>query len=229
MAKFQAVERVWRAVRRWRWWAVGAAVMAAMVLVLPVAYAVHATRGKEFTVASAPSHRVAIIFGAGVLPDHRPTSFLESRLLAGAALYKTGKAKVLLVSGDNHTTHYDEPTAMRDYLMSRGVPKRAIVLDYAGYDTYATCYRARHIFRVTSATLVTHGYHLPRALMLCNRLGVQSVGVRADRTGASYSKSYWLREVLALDEAVLELTAHHKPAVLGPPDPGVANALRAER
>lgn len=192
---------------------------------IPV-YALWTSRGNIFNVSSVPKHSVAIVFGAGVYPDGTPTPYLESRLIVAIQLYRAGKTNVLIMSGDNSTMHYNEPAAMKRYAIRHGVPAAKIVLDYAGYDTYDTCYRAHAIFGVSSAILVSHGYHLPRALMTCRGIGVQSVGVRADRAGTSYSKNYLLREVLSLNKAGVQLLFKVTPGVLGPEDHSVTDALK---
>ncbi|HVU59967.1 MAG TPA: ElyC/SanA/YdcF family protein [Candidatus Saccharimonadales bacterium] len=207
------------------WWLAGVGVVVAAVVALPPLWAAVAARGEIFGVHTAPQRKVAIVFGAGVYPDGTPTPFLASRLRAAVDLYMAGKARVLLLSGDNRTTHYNEPAAMARYVEAHGVPASAVVLDYAGYDTYATCYRAHAVFGVTSATLVTHGYHLPRALLTCRSLGISSVGVAADQAGVRFSKLYLAREVLALDKAAAELSFKPKPAVLGSQEHGVQQAL----
>ncbi|HEB64831.1 MAG TPA: hypothetical protein ENJ02_04730, partial [Chloroflexi bacterium] len=139
---------------------------------------------------------VAIVFGAGLYRDGSPTPVLRDRLATAAELYALGKVEKLLFSGDNRTVYYNEPEAMRRYALQLGVPAETIVLDYAGLRTYDTCYRARHIFQVESAILVTQRFHLPRALYLCSRLGIRAEGVPADRQ--YYRKSarlFWqLRE-----------------------------------
>jgi vancomycin permeability regulator SanA len=219
------VTRVFLWLRLRAWWVVGiVGVLLVLISIAPV-YAAMASRGEIYSAAAVPKHGVAIVFGAGVYPDGTPTPFLESRLLAAIQLYKTGKARVLLMSGDNRTSHYDEPTAMKKFAVAHGVPARAVVLDYAGYDTYDTCYRVHYLFGVNSAILVTHGYHLPRALMTCNKLGIKSVGVKADRANSSFSENYLLREVLSDNKAVVQLTVKPKPAVLGPKVDSLANAL----
>ncbi len=213
---------LWAKARVW-WIAAAAGVLLVLIFIAP-AYADVASHGKIYTAADVPKHEVAIVFGAGVYPDGTPTPFLESRLFAAITLFKTGKARVLLVSGDNRTTHYDEPTAMKKFVVAHEVPARAVVEDYAGYDTYDTCYRAHNIFGVNSAILVTHGYHLPRALLTCNDLGVNSVGVKADRSDSGFSKNYLLREVLSINKAVVQLFFKPKPAVLGPKVDSVKSA-----
>ena len=111
--------------------------------------------------ADVSHHQVALVLGAGLTAKGTPTWFLADRLDAAIRLYRMGKVDGLLMSGDNHTASHDEPTAMRTYAIAHGVPAAAITLDYAGFDTYDSCYRARHIFGVQSAVVVTQS--LPRA------------------------------------------------------------------
>jgi vancomycin permeability regulator SanA len=208
-----------------RWWLVGTGIVLALLLFVMPVYATCTSAGKIYTVSTVPKHDVAVVFGAGVYPDGKPTPYLESRLIMAVRLYQAGKVKVLIMSGDNSTARYNEPVAMKRYAMRQGIPASKIVLDYAGYDTYDTCYRVHHLFGVSSAVLVSHGYHLPRALMTCGGIGIQSVGVKADRTGTGYSKNYLLREILSLNKAGVQLLLHSKPAVLGPKESSVSDAL----
>jgi len=141
-----------------------------------------AARGAIYREAGAvPRRRVAIVFGAQVLPGGRLSDALAYRVDAGIALYRAGKIEQLLMTGDNRTPEYDEPTAMRDYALARGVPSAAIVLDDAGLRTYDSCYRARAVFGVApnEAILVTQDYHLPRALFTCNQMGLRAIGFAA--------------------------------------------------
>jgi vancomycin permeability regulator SanA len=116
---------------------------------------------------------VAIILGAG-LRDGKPSLVLKLRLDGGIELYKLGKVKKLLMSGDNRFHEYNEPEAMRVYAVAHGVPNEDIILDYAGRDTYDTAYRAYHVFGVKRAILVTQQFHMPRALYLHRRMGIQA-------------------------------------------------------
>jgi SanA protein len=133
-------------------------------------------------VAAVPRKRVAIVFGAQVLPGGRLSSALAYRVDAAIALYKAGKVERLLMTGDNRTPEYDEPTAMRNYAVARGVPADAIERDYAGLRTYDSCYRARSVFgvRPDEAILVTQEYHLSRALFTCGKLDVRAIGFVAE-------------------------------------------------
>jgi len=170
---------------------------------------------------SAPQDRVAIVFGAGLWRDGSPSPVLRDRVATAAGLYFSGKVEKLLMSGDNTSVHHDEPGAMRDFALSLGVPDEDVVLDYAGRRTYDTCYRAREIFNISSAILVTQAFHLPRALYTCNMLGVKAVGVPADlRQYRGSSLAFWnFRETIATVVALWELHVSFPEPILGNPEP----------
>lgn len=174
-----------------------------------------------FQVENAPAKPVAIVFGAGLWRDGSPSPVLRDRIETAAALYFSGKVKKLLMSGDNRFLDYNEPGAMQRYALDLGIPEKDIVLDYAGRRTYDTCYRAREIFGVKEAILITQGFHLPRALFTCNMLGVNAVGVPA--SFRSYSRRlnlYWsLRELPATTSAFWEVFISQPIPVLGKPEP----------
>jgi vancomycin permeability regulator SanA len=192
-----------------------------LFLVLPRLVTAVYARGRQYPSTDAPAARVAVVFGAGLWRDGRPTPVLRDRVATAANLYFSGKVEKLLMSGDNSTVEYNEPAAMRDYALSLGVPDGAIVLDYAGRRTYDTCYRARDIFSVGNAILVTQGFHLPRALYTCNALGVPAVGVSADqREYRRRSMAYWnAREIVATLVAFWEVHVSRPKPVLGNPEP----------
>jgi SanA protein len=166
---------------------------------------------------------VAIVFGARVFPGDHLSAMLADRVAAGADLYHQGRARVLLMTGDNSTLDYNEPGAMKRHAISLGVPAEAIVLDYAGRRTYDSCYRARHIFQLDRAILVTQAFHLDRALVLCSALGVDAVGVAADYqrpegyrpASLRYSQ---VREIPAAMAALVDLLRRPTP-ILGEPIP----------
>ena len=178
-------------------------------------------RPKTYSSADVPARPVAIVFGAGLWRNGTASPVLHDRVQTAANLYFAGKVEKLLMSGDNRFVDYNEPAVMRDLAISLGVPQAAIVLDYAGRRTYDTCYRAKAIFGVTQAILVTQAFHLPRALYECNRLGVDSVGVVANL--GTYRKStqlYWnMRELLATVAALWDVNIGHPLPVLGNPEP----------
>ncbi len=171
-----------------------------------------------FTVDDSPDgYSVAIVFGAGLHWDGSPTPVLRDRVKAAVALYDQGKVQKLLFSGDNRFVDYNEPGAMHEYALELGVPDEDIVLDYAGRRTYDTCYRAKTIFKVDQAILVTQRFHLPRAIFLCDQLGIVSQGVESDlRAYSSYSLRYWnLREILATMSAMWDVWIQRPVPVLG--------------
>lgn len=193
----------------------------------PTLYAWGASTGRTYTSSTVPTRDVAVVFGAGVNADKTPSDYLKGRLDLAYQLWKTGKVKVILVSGDNGESHYNEPDVMRNYLIAKGVPAAKVVADYAGFDTYATCVRAIRIFGVTSATLVTQSYHLPRALATCRTLGLDAVGV-GDDTVKPYSEDVWragsLREYPAMVKMAYDLISHRVP-LLGARETSVDVAL----
>jgi SanA protein len=176
---------------------------------------------RTFSVASVPPRRVAIVFGAGLWRDGTPTPVLQDRVRTAANLYFAGKVEKLLMTGDNRFVEYNEPESMRQFAISLGVPDEDIVLDYAGRRTYDSCYRARDIFRVDSVILVTQEFHLPRALYLCNMLGVDALGVPADiQYYRKISRAIWnLRETLATLDAINDIMYKKPVPVLGDPEP----------
>ncbi len=159
--------------------------------------------------------RVAIVFGAAVYQDNLSV-ILEDRVKTAIALYKAGKVDRILVSGDNRRPEYNEPRAMADYLISHAVDQRDVVIDYAGRSTYETCKRAKEIFAVEQALLITQQTHLPRALFLANKLRIESYGVIADQQNYGGETSYQqMREVGASLKAFINIHWFPPPVVLG--------------
>lgn len=165
--------------------------------------------------------RVAIVFGARVYPDGRLSAMLGDRVETAVQLYHAGKVQKLLVSGDNRFADYDEPGRMMAYAIERGVPAADIQPDYAGRRTYDTCYRARAIFQLESAVLVTQEFHLPRALFTCRSLGLNAVGVPADLQPYHRHSITWstVREIPASLVALLDVIRRQPAPVLGEPIP----------
>jgi SanA protein len=191
------------------------------IVILPRPLTAWRARQLVYNIDQAPVKPVAIVFGAGLWRDGSPTPVLRDRVATAAELYFAGKVQRLLLSGDNRYIDYNEPGAMRLYALELGVPDEALVLDYAGRRTYDTCYRARDIFGVSNAILVTQNFHLPRALYTCRALGLNVVGVSADRRiYRSRSLAFWnLREVPATLAALWEVHISKPLPVLGDPEP----------
>lgn len=167
-----------------------------------------------------PSPRVAIVFGAGVYSDGRLSAMLEDRVRTAAELYRLEKVDRILVSGDNRFVDYNEPKAMREYLISHAVDPKDVILDYAGRSTYETCQRAVEIFGVKRALLITQEFHLPRALYLANQLGLESWGVIADyRDYGAVMEYQQARELAAEVKAMYNIYISSPATVLGNKEP----------
>ncbi|MBI5353464.1 MAG: YdcF family protein [Chloroflexi bacterium] len=195
--------------------------VALVVLFIPKLIVLLSASTRTFSVDKVPSDRVAIVFGAGLRYDGTPTAILKDRVETAVQLYQQGTVTKLLMSGDNSYVDYNEPEAMRQYALSLGVPDQDIVLDYAGRRTYDTCYRAKEIFQLESAILVTQSFHLPRALFLCNALGVEANGVAANNIYfRKISRFIWnVRELFATTQAVWDVYVTNPLPILGDPEP----------
>ncbi|MBD3280821.1 hypothetical protein GF389_04840 [Candidatus Dojkabacteria bacterium] len=159
---------------------------------------------KYDSVEEIEKEKIAIVLGAG-LWGGRPSPILEDRVLRAVELYKAGKVEKLIMSGDNRTIDYDEPTAMVNLAIENGVPEGAIQPDYAGRRTYDSCYRAREIFKVDSAIIVTQDFHLNRAMYICDSLGIEVQGFKADRQDYEDETWYEVRDNLATIKAIWEI------------------------
>ncbi|MGW0992042.1 SanA/YdcF family protein [Streptomyces sp. NPDC002520] len=205
------------------------AVVAVCVLaLLPATWLYVSTADRLRTTADAPRTDVAVVFGAG-LWDGEPSPYLAHRLDAAATLYREGRIRVVLVTGDNSREDYDEPDAMRAYLDKHGVPDRRIVSDYAGFDTWDSCVRARKIFGVHRAVLISQDFHIRRAVALCRSAGVDSYGVGV---AAKHDVTWYYggtREVFAAGKAALDAVFRPDPTFLGPREHGITKALAGAR
>jgi SanA protein len=185
------------------------------------------TRDRMLTrVEDVPPHPVAIVLGAGLWPDGSLTPILADRVATAADLYHAGAVQKLLFSGDNL-----EPQAMLVHAIRLGVPEQDIVLDPGGRRTYDSCCRARATFGVGRAVIITQRFHAPRALYLCDALGVDSVALLADRHDYTIRRFVWeTREHLALALAWWDVNVRHPVPVLGDPLPilGRDHEQRAE-
>lgn len=145
-----------------------------------------------------PAHNVALVLGTSPKTQQgTPNLFFERRMKAATELYKTGKVKKLLVSGDNSTRYYDEPTAMKNALIKRGVPEKDIALDYAGFRTLDSVIRANRVFGLSDCVIVTDDFHLPRALFVAKKQGMDADGFQTEPLPRSVSPWTYTREIAA--------------------------------
>lgn len=172
-----------------------------------------ATRRRIVEPERLPELPVALVLGAEVYADGRPSRFLRARLDVAADLYRRGCVQRVLASGDGRSPFYDETGGMRDYLVVAGVPEERVLLDPAGFDTYDSCLRARDVFGLRRLVVVSQRYHLPRALAICRALGVDAWGV-GDETARS-SRRTWghgVRRELAANLKLVWDVASRRPA-----------------
>lgn len=174
--------------------------------------------------ADVPARTVAIVPGAQVWPPGEPSTILRDRLEAARELYRAGKVRRILVSGDHARADYDEVNVMRRWLVDQGVPSEAIFMDHAGLRTNDTMQRAARVFGVTDAIVCTQDFHLPRALYLARHAGIDAVGFVADRQVYPQARADHTRELLATALAVVDVALGRGPRYLGPPVPILGDA-----
>jgi SanA protein len=157
---------------------------------------------------------IGIIFGAGINGD-QPSKYLKDRLDAGILLYKSKKINKILLSGDNGNDAHDELTVMKNYCCQNGVDTTKIYLDYAGFDTYSTLFRAKKIFKIDKAILISQKYHLNRAIFIGNKLGVKSIGFSANVGQYNNYNYVKFREYFSIFKAFIDVNRKRKPHFLG--------------
>lgn len=193
----------------------------ALVLLVALLNVYVLTSGGDSTdeVADVPRAEVAIVPGALVEPDGDMSAMLAARVEQASRLWHAGKVEKILVSGDHGSWKYDEPDTMRKALVRDGVAPQDVFEDHAGFDTWATMVRAREIFGVGDAVVITQGFHMPRALYLADEAGIEATGLTADlrEWGRQGDKSS-VREVLSRVKAVADVTLD-TPALAGPKIP----------
>ena len=170
-------------------------------------------------VADVPRAPVALVLGcAETLPDGRNNLYFGRRMDAAAELFRSGTVERLIVSGDNSTVSYDEPTAMKAALVARGVPEERIHCDYAGFRTFDSVVRAELVFGQRSFVVVSQRFHAERAVFLARSRGLEAWGYCAEAVGGGAGLRIRARETVARTAAVLD--AHvlgTQPKFLGEP------------
>lgn len=167
--------------------------------------------------STIPVRKVGLVLGASKNTIRGTNNlYFTYRMQAAYELYKTGKVQYLLLSGDNHTEGYDEPTDMRDALIRLGVPDSCIVLDYAGFRTLDSVVRCREVFGEDSITIISQEFHNQRALFIANKSGVHAIAFNAQEVDKNYSLKTRTREYFARVKCVLDIyILHTDPKFLG--------------
>ena len=177
-------------------------------------------RGKNSNdLREVPTNQVGLVLGCSkYVIGGRPNLYFTGRIAAAADLLKSGKVSYLLVSGDNGTRFYDEPSNMRDALLAAGVPEDRIVLDYAGFRTFDSVVRSKKLFGQDQITIVSQPFHTKRAVFIASRFGIDAFGYNAPEVRGARSLRTWAREVLARFKTVLDLyVLNTHPKFLGDP------------
>ena len=146
----------------------------------------------------------------------RQNLYYSHRISAAVALFRAGKIKYILISGDNSTKSYDEPTLMKEDLVKRGVPSNKIFLDYAGFRTLDSIIRAKEIFGLSSFTIISQQFHNERAMFIADFKNLKTIGFNAKDVPMRYGFRVLLREKLARTKMALDLLFGKNPKFLGP-------------
>ncbi|WP_264553372.1 vancomycin high temperature exclusion protein [Flavobacterium sp. N2038] len=187
-----------------------------LISIVSVNYYVKSSTKKNiyYSIKRFPKNDVGIIFGAGI-NGNQPSKYLKDRLDAGIMLWKAKRINKILLSGDNGRDEYDELTVMKNYCYNHGVDTTKIFIDYAGFDTYSTMYRAKHIFKIKRATLVSQEYHLNRAIYIGQKLGIKSAGYSANHGEYLGYKYVTFREYGSIFKSFFDVIRNREPRFLG--------------
>ena len=169
--------------------------------------------------AEIPAREVGVVLGTNKQTRHGKTNLhFTQRIEAAAALYRAGKVRHLLVSGDNHAANYDEPDDMRQALIDAGVPARAITCDYAGFRTLDSMVRAKEVFGLAQCTVISEAFHCPRALWIARQHGLDAIALAApDVSARAWAWRAQFREQLARSWCAVDLYLLHRgPKFSGP-------------
>ncbi|MFT5890974.1 MAG: SanA protein [Dokdonia sp.] len=167
-------------------------------------------------VSTIQKNKVGLVLGTSkTLQNGRINLYFKYRIEATVALYKSGKIDFVLVSGDNSTTSYDEPTDFKNELIKRGIPEHKIFLDYAGFRTLDSVIRAKEIFGQEKITIISQEFHNERAIYLAGKNDIEAIGFNATDVSRRYGMKVHVREYLARTKVFLDILFGVKPTFLG--------------
>jgi SanA protein len=168
------------------------------------------------TVEDIPHNTVGLLLGTSkYIADGRKNLFYIHRIQATIDLYEAQKIDHIIISGDNSRSSYDEPTTMKDDLLSAGIPEKDIYLDYAGFRTLDSVVRAKEIFGQESFTIISQKFHNERALYIAEKYGIHAVAFNAKDVSVKVAPRVYIREKLARAKMILDLIIKKQPKFLG--------------
>ena len=176
-----------------------------------------ASKNKTFWSASEiPKNKVGLVLGtSSKLVGGGPNPYYTNRIKATLELYKAGKIDFVLVSGDNSTQYYNEPTVFKKDLIKGGIPNEKIFLDYAGFRTLDSMIRAKVIFGLDSATIISQKFHNERAIYLAEKKGLRAIGFNADDISLKNGLKVQIREYFARVKVFIDLALNTQPKFYG--------------
>jgi vancomycin permeability regulator SanA len=195
------------------WLAAGIGLAGLVAVAGSVSFVRSTAAGHIYTESDVPAAPVALVLGAQVNPDGTPSAFLAARLDLAKRLYDAGRVEMIIVSGDHLAPEFDEPAAMRNYLIRNGLPRNRVITDIGGFDTYESCLRAERILNLSQLIIVTQSYHLLRAVATCRALGIDAIGV-GDDSARQHTIAWWrgtIRDQLACVKTVVDLATRPDP------------------
>lgn len=167
-------------------------------------------------IEEVPSNEVGIILGtSNKLKNGAPNQFYLHRISATVLLYQKGKIKFVLVSGDNGSKYYNEPETIKKDLVSRGVPENNIFLDYAGFRTLDSMVRAKEVFGLKTATIISQKFHNQRAIYLAKKKGLSAIGFNAKDVARNSGIKVQFREYFARVKVFIDLIVNTQPKFYG--------------
>ena len=180
-------------------------------------YVEYSTRKQIYNSAkNVPQKDIALVLGTSPNLSNGYTNwYFNYRINAAVNLYKSGKVKHILVSGDNGTKEYNEPEKMQEMLIKNGIPANKITLDFAGFRTLDSVIRSKEIFGAKSIVVVSQQFHNQRALFLANHINLDAVGFNAKDVSTKYGFKTRVREYFARAKAVIDIVIGKDPKFLG--------------
>ena len=175
------------------------------------------TKDKTFVnAATIQKNKVGLVLGTTkILSNRRLNLYFKYRINAAVELYEAGKIDFILVSGDNGSKDYDEPTDFKNALIEKGIPENKIFLDYAGFRTLDSVVRAKEIFGQKSVTIISQEFHNKRAIYLAETNGLKAIGFNAEDVFGKRGAKVQMREYLARTKVFVDMLLGVEPMFLG--------------